>query len=131
MRRKNQPLMTAAESLIGIEYDDPLKTAKRNARRIVANYDFRPLKERYEVVEECHAGRTYRFYAEVLGRINNDRAVVSVLTDGHGAFWGYAVEETGLWGKAMTTEAYWLATKAFVEAWSQRKAQQATRRVSA
>jgi len=116
MRRVNQPLLSPSESLIGIPYDDPMKAAKRNARFILSRYDFAPLPERREVVEECHAGRVYRLYARLTSRVSNDWAVVSVLTDGRGAFWGYETMETGLWERAFGSAAYWLATKAYVEA---------------
>lgn len=116
MRRVNQPMMTAAESLIGITYDDPLKAAKRNARFILSRYDFSPIPERREVVEECIAGKTYRLYARMTSRVSNDRAIVSVLTDGRGTFWGYETVETTNWANSMSDEAYWLAAKAFVEA---------------
>jgi hypothetical protein len=122
MRRANQPLLTAAESLIGIAPDDPLKAAKRNARFILSRYDFSPLPERREVVEECHAGRVYKLYARMTSRVSNDAAVISVLTDGCGAFWGYETVETTAWAKPMTSSAYWIAAKAFVETWQAKKA---------
>ncbi len=116
MRRVNQPMLTAAESLIGITYDDPMKQAKRNARFILSRYDFSPVPDRREVVEEGHAGKTYRLYARITSRVSNDSALVSVLTDGRGAFWGYETVETTVWAKSMTEAAYWMAAKAFVEA---------------
>lgn len=122
MRRANQPLMTAAEALIGIEHDDPLKAAKRNARYLVANYDFAPLQDRYETVEDGHAGRIYKLYARMTSRVSNDAAVISVFTDGRGAFWGHATEETSLWEPAYGRDAYWIAAKAFVEARQAEKA---------
>lgn len=117
MRRVNQPMLTAAESLIGITYDDPMRAAKRDARQIVRDYDFAWDMERREVAEDGHAGKTYRLVLKLSGRTRNDYAEVSVSADGRGAFWGYETIKKGLWSTAYDPDSYWLATKAWVEAW--------------
>ena len=141
---RKQHLMTASESLIGTTSDDPLRAAKRSAlymvqplrdsrNRIVTGedgqpvrrYAFNPLPERRETLAGGYAGPTYRLFARMVSRASNDSAVVSVLTDGRGGYWGYETVETGPWAAAFGRDAYWLAAKAVVEANQESKRQAA------